>query len=81
MKDTTPEIESLFYQMIMEKSGEERLMMEFSMFGMARMQVETGIRANKPNADGQEIRREIFLRFYGQEFSAEEQDKILKRIL
>ena len=81
MKDTAPEIESLFYQMIMEKSGEERLMMGFSMFDMARMQVEAGIRANKPNADRQEIRREIFLRFYGQEFSDEEQDKILKRIL
>ena len=81
MNDTAPEIESLFYQMIMEKSGEERLMMGFSMFDMARMQVEAGIRANKPDATRQEIRREIFLRFYGQEFSPEEQDKILKRIL
>ena len=81
MKDTAPEIESLFYQMIMEKSGVERLMMGFSMFDMARMQVEAGIRANKPNATIQEIRREIFLRFYGQEFSPEEQDEILSRIL
>ena len=81
MKDTSPEIEALFYQMIMKKSGQERMMMGFSMFDMARMQVEAGIRANKPNANRQEIRREIFLRFYGQEFSPEEQDKILKRIL
>ena len=52
-----------------------------SMFDMARMQVEAGIRANKPDATRQEIRREVFLRFYGQEFSPEEQVKILKRIL
>jgi len=81
MKDTAPEIEVLFYQMMMKKSGQERMMMGFSMFDMARMQVEAGIMADNPNATGQEIRREIFLRFYGQEFSLEEQEKILKRIL
>ena len=81
MKDTSPEIEVLFYQMMMKKSGQERMMMGFSMFDMARMQVEAGIRANKPDATIQEIKREIFLRFYGQEFSLEEQEKILKRIL
>lgn len=56
-------------------------MMGFSMFDMARMQVEAGIRADYPNATRQEIRREIFLRFYGHEFSPEEQERILKRIL
>ncbi|MCC6545500.1 MAG: hypothetical protein IT392_13565, partial [Nitrospirae bacterium] len=50
MNDTTPEIEALFNQMIMKKSGQERMMMGFSMFDMARMQVEAGIRANNPNS-------------------------------
>ena len=81
MNDTAPEIEARFYQMIMKKSGQERMMMGFSMFDMARMQVEAGIRADNPNATRQEIRREIFLRFYGHEFSPEVQDKILKQIL
>jgi len=81
MNDTTPEIEALFNQMIMKKSGQERMMMGFSMFDMARMQVEAGIRANNPNSTIQEIRREIFLRVYGQDFSPDEQDKILKQIL
>ena len=81
MNDTAPEIEALFNQMMMKKSGQERMMMGFSMFDMARMQVVAGIRANKPDASSQEIRREIFLRFYGQDFSPEEQEKILKRIL
>ena len=81
MNDTVPEIESRFYQMMMKKNGEERLKMGLSMFNMARRQVEASIKANKPNADIRDIRKGIFLRFYGHEFSPEEQEKILKRIL
>ena len=46
--------------MIMEKSGEERLMMGFSMFDMAPMAGEGGARANKPEPARKEIRRERF---------------------
>ena len=81
MNDTVPEIESRFHQMMMKKSGEERLKMGFSMFNVARRQVEASIKVNKPNADIRDIRKGIFLRFYGHEFSPEEQEKILKRIL
>ena len=80
MNDTAPEIEALFNQMMMKKSGQERLQMGFSMFNMARRQVTAAIRKNKPDADVVEIRREIFLRFYGNDFSQEEQKKILNRI-
>ena len=81
MNDTVPEIESRFHQMMMKKSGQERLKMGFSMFNVARRQVEASIKVNKPNADIRDIRKGIFLRFYGHEFSPEEQEKILKRIL
>ena len=81
MNDTVPAIESRFHQMMMKKSGEERLKMGFSMFNVARRQVEASIKVNKPNADIRDIRKGIFLRFYGHEFSPEEQEKILKRIL
>ena len=81
MNDTVPEIESLFHQMMMKKSGQERLKMGFSMFNVARRQVEASIKVNKPNADIRDIRKGIFLRFYGHEFSPEEQEKILNRIL
>ena len=80
MNDTAPEIEAIFEQMMMNKSGQERLQMGFSMFNMARRQVTAAIRKNKPDADAIEIRREIFLRFYGNDFSQEEQKKILNRI-
>ncbi len=81
MNDTGPEIELRFPQMMMKKSGEERLKMGLSMFDMARRQVEASIKVNKPDADIRDIRKGIFLRFYGHEFSPEEQEKILKRIL
>jgi len=81
MNDTVPEIESRFHQMMMKKSGQKRLKMGLSMFNVARRQVEASIKVNKPNADIRDIRKGIFLRFYGHEFSPEEQEKILKRIL
>lgn len=80
MKDTTPEIESLFYEMLMKKTGEERMKMGFSMFEMARRQVISSIKSEKPHLDEKEIRKEIFLRFYGQDFSQEDREKILAKI-
>lgn len=80
MKDTTPEIESLFNRMMMSKTGQERLKMGFSMFEMARKQVLASILNQNPNADPKEIRKQIFLRFYGEDFTPEEREKILARI-
>ncbi len=81
MNDTDPIMESCFLEMMMKKSGQERLKMGFSMFDMARRQVIASIKAKNPNADIREIRREIFLRFYGQDFSPEEREKILRHLI
>jgi hypothetical protein len=81
MNDTRPEVESRLNEMIMKKSGQERWKMGFSMFDMARRQVVASIMRDNPNVDIREIRRGVFLRFYGQDFSPEEQGKILARIL
>jgi hypothetical protein len=81
MKDTSPEMESYFNELIMKKTGQERLKMGFSMFDMARRQVLASILKDNPNADPGEIRREIFLRFYGQDFPPAEQERILAQIL
>ena len=80
MKDTSPRVESRFIEMLMKKSGQERMMLGFSMFDMARRQVIASIKMDNPDADVKEIRKGIFLRFYGHEFSLEEQRKILERI-
>lgn len=80
MRDTSPEMERQFVEMMMRRSGQERLRMGFSMFNMARRQVVASIKMNKPNADRKEIRKDIFLRFYGQDFPPEDQEKILRQI-
>ncbi len=80
MNDTSSSVESVFIEMMMKKSGQERMMMGFSMFEMARRQVVASVKMNNPDADIKDIRKEIFLRFYGQDFSPEEREKILRKL-
>lgn len=80
MNDTTPEIESIYRNMLMKKSGQERLMMGCSMFDTARKQALAGIAAKMPGLSEAEIRKELFLRFYGMEFSKEEKEQILRKL-
>lgn len=81
MTDTDPFIDTHFLEMMMKKSGEERLRMGFSMFTMARSQVVASIKRDNPNARINDIKRGIFLLFYGQDYSLEEQEKILDKLL
>ncbi len=81
MNDTDPKIEARFNGMMMRKSGQERLKMGFSMFDAARRQVMASIRMKNPEADIKDMRKGLFLRFYGQDFPPEEREKILQRIL
>jgi hypothetical protein len=39
------------------------------------------IKRDNPNARINDIKRGIFLRFYGQDFSLEEQEKLLNKLL
>jgi hypothetical protein len=80
MNDTSSSIETRFLEMMMKKSGQERLKMGFSMFDMARGQVIASIQRKNPNIDIKDLKRELFLRFYGQDFSSEEQEKILHKL-
>ena len=80
MSDTSIFVESYFLEMMMKKSGQERLKMGFSMFDMARQQVVASIKRDNPNADIKDIRKGIFLRFYGQDFSLKERESILRTL-
>lgn len=81
MNDTSSLVESHFLEMMMNKSGGERLKMGFSMFDMARRQVIASIKRNTPNVDRKDMRKEIFLRFYGQDFSPDDCKKILDHFI
>jgi len=76
MKDS--EKADVIYRKIMaEKTGEERLLMGFSMLNFARRVVLSSIgKDNSPT----EQRKKLFLRFYRDDFSQEERDIILRRL-
>lgn len=80
MDDTSPEIKDRFMKMMMEKSGQERLKMGFSMFDFAKRQIIASIKDKDPSIDEIDLKREVFLRFYGHEFSQNELNLILKHL-
>ena len=80
MKDTPDEVDLMYTRMLMEKSGKERLKMGFSMFDFVRQQVIASIKRDHPECDIGKLRKQLFLRFYGEDFSPEEREKILKEM-
>ena len=77
MNDTHPDIAIRFRDLMMSKSGEERLLMGFSMYDAAREIVHSAILAQRHGITPEEMRQEVFLRFYGSEFSQTDKEKIL----
>ncbi|MCP5047077.1 MAG: hypothetical protein GY940_07880 [bacterium] len=71
MKDTSEKIERIYNEMMMKRSPEERVKMCFSMLNTARRIVFSTI------TDKKNWRQEMFLRFYGDEFSPTQTKKIL----
>lgn len=80
MKDTPPEVDARYRDMLMQRSGEERLKMGCAMRETARALVEAAIRQQDPLASPEAVRKGLFLRFYGHEFDADSRAKILAAI-
>ena len=80
MNDTPSEIEQKYLEMLMERSGEERLKMGCSMHSIARALVKASVLEKDPLASPATLRRALFLRFYGHEFDADTRQKILRTI-
>lgn len=81
MHDTPREIEDRLWAMYAERTPEERLRMVFSMFETAKALLRAGILHEQPDLSEAEIRRELFLRLHGNDFSPEERDKIGRYIM
>lgn len=62
MNDTLPEIDQKMHEMIMARSGAERLTMGASMFESARAIIIASLPKNLPE---DEFRRQLFQRIYG----------------
>jgi hypothetical protein len=76
VKDTPPGIERKFRKMLLERSGQERLKMGCSMHATAQALARASISQRHPNVRAAELKRLLFLHFYGTDFEAEERKRI-----
>lgn len=77
MKDTSFEIQKKIDEIYKNKSGEEKLLIALSMFETAR---ELVISSLPNNLSERELRKALFLRFYVNDFSVNEKEKILTNL-
>lgn len=71
-------MEDRMRELIREKSPAERIAMGCSMYDFAKELVKSAILREHPGLSDSEIRGEIFLRFYGNDFDLARQQKILR---
>jgi len=77
MRDTSVEAARKQHDMLMRRSGEDRLKMACSMLTAARALVHASVLARDPQASETTIRRMLFVRFHGQDFEPATCDKII----
>jgi hypothetical protein len=80
MFDTHPEIAIRYRDLMMSKSGHERLLMGCSMYDAAKQIVRDAISNEHPDITDEEMKKEIFLRFYGREFSPSDREKFISAL-
>lgn len=78
MNDTSQKMIEYYDRLMMERSPQERLRMGCSMFDTAKQMVRDSIMSDNDQLLPDEIKKEIFLRFYGQELTGERGNKILR---
>ena len=76
MKDTPPRIERKFREMLLRRTGEERLKMGCSMHATAQALAKASILQRHPGSHPVELKRLFFLHFFGADFNPEEQTRI-----
>lgn len=80
MNDTSPQMAQKMEGMFQQKTPAERLLMGLSMFDLAKQLVRSSILQEKPNASPADLRKELFLRFYGNDFAPVRQQKIIEHL-
>ena len=81
MRDTSTRVKTIYHDMLMARSPEERLKMGCSMFDAAKQIVRSSILNKDQNISDQELKKKIFLRFYGHEFTPQKLKKILSSLV
>lgn len=80
MNDTRPEITQKVREMIQTKTPTERVKMGFSMYSTSKMLVSRAICENMDTFSEADLRKELFLRFYGGDFDEATKKKILNHL-
>jgi len=77
VKDTPAKIEAKFRKMLLECSGVERIKMGCSMHAAAQALVRASLLQKHAPTSPATLRKSLFLRFYGQDFTASRRKRIL----
>jgi len=77
MKDTSPDIQNVYRELLMSKSGSDRLKMASDMFDSARTLVRCNLKSK--NLSNRELEWQTFLRIYKRDFDKSTLDKIFAR--
>lgn len=80
MNDTPFDTERRYREMLLQRSGAERLKMGCSMFATARALVVASVLEREPTASPTVVRRALFIRFYGADFDAAKCAEIVARL-
>ena len=80
MKDTSDTIARKYRDMLLKRSGEERLKMGCSMHATAQALVRASALHADPSASPSSLTKVLFLRFYGQEFDRARRQRILRAL-
>lgn len=80
MHDTTPEMKKKFHEMMMAKSPIERLEMGLSMHAFSKKMVISAILRDNPDISEVDLKKQIFLKFYKNDFDPVEREKILQHL-
>lgn len=75
MNDTNPEIEEFYRRLLMEKTGEERVKMGFSMFQFTVALIADSLKSKQISTDN--LQNELFIRIYGDDLD----NKYIYRVL
>lgn len=77
MSDTPPEVDAAFTAMFATRTPSQRVRMMSEMFDTARRILVSGIRAEQPTISDTELKVEVFLRTYRDDYAAADRDRIV----
>lgn len=80
MNDTTPEIEKRLALMIADRSPIERLRMASRMFETGRTLLQIGLKRQGQSFSEGQLRAQVFLRLYREDFASSEIKRIVSSI-